>query len=429
MSSALESSIWEQITGMPSVSTMSLMQEAIDMDTEIVMLTKANWEEEKNYLELSAETMADIESRINSGKAVIVPVTEQTIGDWTGSGYMVLDMETYVGEYMISGGLNGGTVSFDVRLAMIVNVIITLVEFGQTVSLMELSLITFASGGLLMGSALFVMATVMYVWVEAEANTIKALWDAYVAGDEQAGEMLKVNLCFNILGEVLGAVLSHLAGKMVKFYVSKAVTRLMADEVLEEGIETAVGKWKNPYKGLNAAKLLNSSGIGKQGLKKAVTELGEDELIRLGKLQQKGLGEKYLQELIDNPSLLAKYTDDEILGNADVIFKSSYGETIILSDKKMYQLGDHFEKHGREMGYLGKKEYEIGAREFFVVNKNSAIIYEGTFNSQHGQMVGTRQIIIQADGKSLIILKETGQLVDFYNGTGLDSFINIERFQ
>ncbi len=50
MSSALESSIWEQITGAPSVSTMSLMQEAIDMDTEIVMLTKANWEEEKNTL-------------------------------------------------------------------------------------------------------------------------------------------------------------------------------------------------------------------------------------------------------------------------------------------------------------------------------------------------------------------------------------------
>lgn len=40
---------------------------------------------------------------------------------------------------------------------------------------------------------------------------------------------------------------------------------------------------------------------------------------------------------------------------------------------------------------------------------------------------GERQIIVRAEGKQLIINKATGQIIDFYKGTSLDGFINIER--
>ena len=36
-------------------------------------------------------------------------------------------------------------------------------------------------------------------------------------------------------------------------------------------------------------------------------------------------------------------------------FKGTKGGSIEISDKKMYQVGDHFNKHGREMGYSSKK--------------------------------------------------------------------------
>ena len=105
------------------------------------------------------------------------------------------------------------------------------------------------------------------------------------------------------------------------------------------------------------------------------------------------------------------------------------GKSIEISDQRMYQLGDHFNKHGREMGYTSKQEYEQAARDFFEANRESCEIYEGIFNSAHGNQNTQAQYILRCDGKQLIINKQTGQIIDFYEGIGLDSFINVERIQ
>lgn len=39
-------------------------------------------------------------------------------------------------------------------------------------------------------------------------------------------------------------------------------------------------------------------------------------------------------------------------------------KAINVSESKMYQLGDHFNKHGRGMGYESKKAYDAAAKEF-----------------------------------------------------------------
>lgn len=101
----------------------------------------------------------------------------------------------------------------------------------------------------------------------------------------------------------------------------------------------------------------------------------------------------------------------------------------MLSEQKMYQQGQHYNKHGRDMGYSSKKEYEQAARDFFEQNKNTSEIYEGVWNGSRGGQSGQQQIIMRQDGKQLIINKESGQIIDFYEGTSLDGFINIERVQ
>ena len=115
----------------------------------------------------------------------------------------------------------------------------------------------------------------------------------------------------------------------------------------------------------------------------------------------------------------------------DVFKKSetSYGKSIDISEQKMYQQGQHYNKHGRDMGYSGKKEYEQAARDFFEQNKDTAEIYEGVWNSSRGGQSGQTQIIMRQGRKQLIINKETGQIIDFYEGTSLDGFISIERVQ
>lgn len=81
------------------------------------------------------------------------------------------------------------------------------------------------------------------------------------------------------------------------------------------------------------------------------------------------------------------------------------------------------------MGFSSKKEYEQAARDFFEQYGDVAEIYEGTFNNAHGGNVDMRQIILRHGDKQLIISKESYQLIDFYEGTSLSSFIDVERVQ
>ena len=116
-------------------------------------------------------------------------------------------------------------------------------------------------------------------------------------------------------------------------------------------------------------------------------------------------------------------------GNEIDYSDSEYGKSIVVSEEKMYQQGKHYNKHGRDMGYSSKKEYEQGARDFLEQNREVAEIYEGTWNDSKGKQSGKRQIIMRHDGKQLIINKETNQIIDFYEGTDLGGFKDIERVQ
>lgn len=109
--------------------------------------------------------------------------------------------------------------------------------------------------------------------------------------------------------------------------------------------------------------------------------------------------------------------------------KIKYGKSFELSKQKMYKQGYHFNKHGREMGYSSKKEYEKGARRFWKKNRFSAEIFEGKWNSSSGEQKGQIQVIIRSKGKQLIVNKETKQIVDFYEGTSIKGFLDIKKVQ
>jgi hypothetical protein len=66
-------------------------------------------------------------------------------------------------------------------------------------------------------------------------------------------------------------------------------------------------------------------------------------------------------------------TRDEVVGKSTV--------NICISDSKMYQLGKHFEKHGRQMGYNSKKEYDAAAQNFVKnhLNNLEAKVFEGVW--------------------------------------------------
>ena len=110
----------------------------------------------------------------------------------------------------------------------------------------------------------------------------------------------------------------------------------------------------------------------------------------------------------------------------DIVSESEYSMEV--SSQKMHQQGAHFNRHGREMGYSTKLEYDNAARDFITENINNpeTEIFEGIWNGK-GKLNGTTQIIIRYNGMQVIVEKGTMQILDFYIGTDLSAFINVKK--
>ena len=111
-------------------------------------------------------------------------------------------------------------------------------------------------------------------------------------------------------------------------------------------------------------------------------------------------------------------------------FRGTKGSSIRISDKKIYQDGKHFNKHGRDMGYKSIKAYDSAAKEFAEKHQNhpDAKVYEGKWNgtgSQHREI----QRIITYEGKTVIVNKDSGQVIDFYRGEAYRGIIELERIR
>ncbi len=146
---------------------------------------------------------------------------------------------------------------------------------------------------------------------------------------------------------------------------------------------------------------------------------------------EKELGDKKTQLDTAKAKRIVECLDDGMSVD-DVVreLKRLYEETAIhISEQRMFRLGSHFRKHGRDMGYASKKEYEAAARDFYKDNLDTAEIYQGYWGDPHLESIEKDQLIIRADGKQLIIGKRSGQIIDFYEGTSLNGFIKIERIQ
>lgn len=109
--SAMEHGVLEQITGVESVSTIKILEYATENNIPIHAISKENISSEISTINISEQVKQEISSSVNSGKIVIIPEREIEINQWSGTGYMVLDPDTFACGYMISGGLAGGAMT------------------------------------------------------------------------------------------------------------------------------------------------------------------------------------------------------------------------------------------------------------------------------------------------------------------------------
>ncbi len=117
--SLYESTVWEEITGEESVSTISILAKASEEDIDILLISGANLDTEIEKLNTDEATKQEVINAVNSGKVVTIPAKNITMGDWHGTGYIVTNPETGAGAYMISGGLNGGALTVVLTVAVL----------------------------------------------------------------------------------------------------------------------------------------------------------------------------------------------------------------------------------------------------------------------------------------------------------------------
>lgn len=119
VSSYLESLVLEEYTGVQSVSTAEVLRISTEQGINIKMISSKN-AEEIDSLKLSSADIEDIRCAVNSGKLVVVPEKNITVGNWTGTGYIIQNADGSEFEFKLSNGLNGAYSTFDLTAYFVI---------------------------------------------------------------------------------------------------------------------------------------------------------------------------------------------------------------------------------------------------------------------------------------------------------------------
>lgn len=106
VASALEHHTWEAL-GLRSVSAVRALHLSMKRGVPIRSgITKANWLQINSQFRVSIGVLIAVTDAVNAGYTVTLPERNITVGDWTGTGFVVTDPATNASSYIISGGLH-----------------------------------------------------------------------------------------------------------------------------------------------------------------------------------------------------------------------------------------------------------------------------------------------------------------------------------
>lgn len=325
-SSCYEGVVWSELTGEDGVSTMSLLETAQQEGQSVLMLSSANYAQNRDKLNADSATISAVEQAINSGKIVTIHTDKITVDDWSGFGYIVTTPSTGGSSYMISGGLNGGAMTFFVSIAYLLNIALTLIDMAEILcmALNALTLILVGWGtiavipGLLLGALSIVM---MALAIIDYVMSIKLMAD-YLSGDIVAGAEVIFGAGLNIIFTAGIKAVGYGVKKLVKGIAEKVAAKTIGVELAEQVIKNS----DHPIKITRALRQLGKAGISDDIIRHILDTGGEEALERFGKWAKKGLPSDILENIAKNAADYARYTDDVI----DKIMKSDgYVDDII----------------------------------------------------------------------------------------------------
>nr|WP_263324589.1 polymorphic toxin-type HINT domain-containing protein [Neobacillus sp. Marseille-Q6967] len=303
LESAMEHGIYEQFLGIPSVSTIKVLEEANNRGIPIYTVTKKNIADVLPKLNVSSMVKHDITNAVNQGRIVTIPEKELTYYDWQGTGYLVMDPKTGAAGYMISGGAAGGSTSFAVDMAALVGLIDNFIGLIAAVSLI-------ASGtvfGVIFGLIFAIIAIYSII------QLFQLMYQYYIEGDSTAGDAIITEAILGLIAAMGGSIIAKLfpglKGAVDDLYNAvkqRIANKELADRIANEyspELVTEIVK-KSGTDSLPIAesliKQLKDAGISKELIERAGKTEGVTGLENLQKLAAKGVDSVTITKLLDD---------------------------------------------------------------------------------------------------------------------------------
>ncbi|OJH39694.1 hypothetical protein BON30_19675 [Cystobacter ferrugineus] len=93
---------------MTAVSAVTLLQEALSRGVPVVRVDSSNLDTALGSVAAPPEVLADVRELVTRRREVLIPATQLTIENWSGTGFIARDPQTEEGGYFLSGRLSGG---------------------------------------------------------------------------------------------------------------------------------------------------------------------------------------------------------------------------------------------------------------------------------------------------------------------------------
>ena len=105
--SALEHTIFDILFKKNAVSTVKIIQTAVEAGIEIVTITNENMAKVMPTLNISTSVKEDINNLLAANNVITMPAAAVNISGWSGIGYIAINQATFDGAYVIEGGYSG----------------------------------------------------------------------------------------------------------------------------------------------------------------------------------------------------------------------------------------------------------------------------------------------------------------------------------
>ena len=388
IASSMESMVIEEVTGLPAVSTISIMEQAKNEGQKIYDINKDNINEILPLLNIDSYIKDEITNAVNGENTITIPESEVNYYDWTGSVYIVSDPNTGASGYMISGGLAGGESSTEVDLGEAFEYfLIGLVEgAGSAIPFIAISLLAPFAPTII---TLIVDVIALILFGYFIKSTAEELFELYYMYEE--GLISKQQAC-NALAEIIGMVAGGMAvgwaaGKFVK---SPTYEKMVNDNIRSYCKEYEIDEY-----------------LGEKIYKKSRKYEFKEAVKSASKAKKAGIEESELFSAIEQLSSKAfrKYCDALCRGvedsntEVDSVFKDSLLKIAQIDNETNDNLFDKVTTISNKISYV-KNQIKDGKKE--IINNAKIKVYD--FVEKIGFTFEDAEIVY-ADGNMTFVKK------------------------